>query len=99
MRFQQILLWTFISAVTVVAANADGDNKMHVNIDEVRVIEDLRPIDGITSSGQPDAEAFEIVAGVSSGTNKRHFFDFRQQPGERFIGLRAQALHHVDRHH
>ena len=62
MRFRQILLWTVISAVTVVAANADGDNKMHVNIDEVRVIEDLRPIDGITSSGQPDAEAFEIVA-------------------------------------
>jgi uncharacterized protein (TIGR01244 family) len=35
---------------------------IHIDIDEVRMSEDLRPIDGITSSGQPDASAFEIVA-------------------------------------
>ena len=62
MSIRQILLCTFLSAVTVVAVNADGDNMIHIDIDEVRMIEDLRPIDGITSSGQPDAKAFAIVA-------------------------------------
>ena len=63
MRIRQTLLCVYLSAVSVVVS-AEGDNKViHVNIDGVRVIEDLRPIDGITSSGQPDAEAFEIVAG------------------------------------
>ncbi len=62
MSIRQILLCTFLSAVTVVAVSADGDNMIHIDIDEVLMIEDLRPIDGITSSGQPDASAFEIVA-------------------------------------
>ncbi len=62
MSIWQILLATFLSAVIVVAVNADGGNMIHIDIDEVLVIEDLRPIDGITSSGQPDASAFEIVA-------------------------------------
>jgi len=62
MRISQILLFTVLSTVTVVV-NAEGDNKMiHVNIGDVRAIEDLQPIDGITSSGQPDAKEFEIVA-------------------------------------
>ena len=62
MSIRQILLCAFLSAVTVVAVHADGDNMIHIDIDEVRMSEDLRPIDGITSSGQPDATAFEIVA-------------------------------------
>ena len=62
MSIRQILLCTFLSAVTVVAVNADGDNMIHIDIDEVIKVEDLRPIDGITSSGQPDAKAFAIVA-------------------------------------
>ena len=62
MRIRQILLCTFLSAVTVVAVNADGDNMIHVDIDEVIKVEDLQPIDGITSSGQPNASEFEIVA-------------------------------------
>jgi uncharacterized protein (TIGR01244 family) len=41
---------------------ADEGNMIHVDIDEVHMIEDLQPIDGITSSGQPNASAFEIVA-------------------------------------
>lgn len=62
MRISQILLFTVLSTVTVVV-NAEGDNKMiHVNIGDVRAIEDLQPIDGITSSGQPDAEVLEVVA-------------------------------------
>jgi len=35
---------------------------IHVDIDEVLMIEDLQPIGGIKSSGQPNAIAFEIVA-------------------------------------
>ncbi len=62
MSIRQILLCTFLSAVTVVAVNADGNNMIHIDIDDVLVIGDLRPTDGITSSGQPDASAFEIVA-------------------------------------
>jgi uncharacterized protein (TIGR01244 family) len=62
MRISQILLFTVLSTVTVVV-NAEGDNKMiHVNINEVQATGDLQPIDGITSSGQPDANEFEIVA-------------------------------------
>ena len=62
MRISQILLCTVLSTVTVVV-NAEGDNKMiHVNINEVQATGDLQPIDGITSSGQPDAKEFEIVA-------------------------------------
>ena len=62
MSIRQILLCTFLSTVTVVAVNADGNSMIHIDIDEVLVIGDLRPTDGITSSGQPDASAFEIVA-------------------------------------
>ena len=62
MSIRQFLLCTFLSAVTVVAVHADGDNMIHIDIDEVLMSEDLRPIDGITSSGQPDASTFEIVA-------------------------------------
>jgi len=62
MSIRQILLCAFLSAVTVVAVHADGDNMIHIDIDEVQMSEDLRPIDGITSSGQPDASAFEVVA-------------------------------------
>jgi len=62
MRISQILLCTVLSTVAVVV-NAEGDNKMiHVNINEVQATGDLKPIDGITSSGQPDAKEFEIVA-------------------------------------
>jgi len=62
MSIRQILLCTFLSAVTVVAVYADGNNMIHVDIDEVIKVEDLQPIDEITSSGQPDAKAFAIVA-------------------------------------
>ncbi len=62
MSIRQFLMCTFLSAVTVVAVNADGDKMIHVDIDEVLLIGDLQPIDGITSSGQPDASAFGIVA-------------------------------------
>ena len=62
MIIRQICLCTFLSAVTVVAVMADEGNMIHVDIDEVLMIEDLQPIDGITSSGQPSASAFEIVA-------------------------------------
>jgi uncharacterized protein (TIGR01244 family) len=41
---------------------ADEDRMIHVDINEVLMIEDLQPIDGITSSGQPNPSAFEIVA-------------------------------------
>jgi len=41
---------------------ADEDRMIHVDINDVLMIEDLQPIDGITSSGQPNASAFEIVA-------------------------------------
>ena len=62
MRIPQILLFTILSTATVLV-NAEGNHKMiHVNIGDVRAIEDLQPIDGITSSGQPDAEALEVVA-------------------------------------
>jgi len=62
MSIRQFLLGTFLIAVTVVAVSANGDKMIHVNIDEVLLIGDLQPIDGITSSGQPDASAFAIVA-------------------------------------
>ena len=61
MSIRQFLLCTFLCAATVVAVSAD-DNRIHVDIDKVKMIEDLRPIDGITSSAQPDASEFEIVA-------------------------------------
>ncbi len=62
MIIRQFCLCTFLSAVTVATVMADEGNMIHVDIDEVHMIEDLQPIDGITSSGQPNASAFEIVA-------------------------------------
>ena len=41
---------------------ADDNDKIHVAIGDVRASSDLRPVDGITSSGQPDATAFSIIA-------------------------------------
>ena len=62
MNIQQICLCTILSAVTVATVIADEDNMIYVDIDDVLIIGDLQPTDGITSSGQPNASAFEIVA-------------------------------------
>ena len=43
-------------------ALADGTGSIHVDIAAIETSNDLQPIDGITSSGQPDSEEFELVA-------------------------------------
>ena len=56
-------LFCFLMSVSVVtAATADDKNTIHVAIGDVRASSDLRPVDGITSSGQPDTTAFAVVA-------------------------------------
>lgn len=47
-----------MSAATV----AEDDAVVHVDIDSVAASSELAPVDGIRSSGQPDEEAFSLVA-------------------------------------
>ncbi len=48
--------------VFTVAAHAEEGPMIHVNIDSVIAEGSVEPVDGITSSGQPDSAAFEIFA-------------------------------------
>jgi len=41
---------------------AEDQERMHVDIDQVTSSEDIRPVDGLTSSGQPDADEFALFA-------------------------------------
>jgi len=41
---------------------ADDDGQIHVDIQAVTVSSDLRPVDGVTSAGQPNAEQLALAA-------------------------------------
>ena len=62
MTFRQTLVCCLMSVLAMTATIADDKNTIHVAIGDVRASSDLRPVDGITSSGQPDAMAFAIIA-------------------------------------
>jgi len=52
-----------IAAVFVgLATQAEDVARIHVDISKVKVSADLQPVDGITSSGQPNADQFALVA-------------------------------------
>ena len=54
------LLAILLLAVT---ANADdGEQRVHVNLDDVVAAGEVKPVNGITSSGQPDKAALEVFA-------------------------------------
>jgi uncharacterized protein (TIGR01244 family) len=56
-----ILLFAF-------SANADeGERRIHVDLDDVIAAGKVEPVDGITSSGQPDAAALEVFADSGYG--------------------------------
>jgi uncharacterized protein (TIGR01244 family) len=46
----------------VPAVAAEDNMTIHVNINAVTTTDDLRPVDGLTSAGQPDEHQFELVA-------------------------------------
>jgi uncharacterized protein (TIGR01244 family) len=41
---------------------ADDTQTIHINIDKLETSDDLKPVDGITSAGQPDAEQLALFA-------------------------------------
>ena len=56
-----VLLLTF-------TANAnEGEQSIHVDLDDVIAAGKVEPVDGITSSGQPDAAALEVFANSGYG--------------------------------
>lgn len=55
---------TFVGALLVSAVAAEGTMEIYVDIDTVTQSSDLRPVGGLTSSGQPNASQFELIAGA-----------------------------------
>lgn len=51
-----------VVALVTSVLNAEETMPVHVDIDTVTQGSDLRPVDGITSAGQPDAAQFRAVA-------------------------------------
>jgi len=52
-----------VCALTLSAASfAEEGTMVHVDIDSVSTSAELAPVDGIRSSGQPDEEAFSLIA-------------------------------------
>ncbi len=60
MKTIQLLLCTILFSAT--AALADDMANVHVDLESVASAEDLSPADGLTSSGQPDAEQLAVFA-------------------------------------
>ena len=56
--FLSVIAAVFIGLATL----AEDVAKIHVDISSVKLSADLQPIDGITSSGQPNADQFALVA-------------------------------------
>ena len=44
------------------ATVADDMQDIHIDIGQVESSDDLKPVDGLTSSGQPDADEFALFA-------------------------------------
>ncbi len=59
---RNLLLCYLMSIVFTSPANAAEAPKIHVKLDSVITAGDVRPVDGITSSGQPDIAALEVFA-------------------------------------
>ncbi len=55
-----LLVVSFLILSGVVVAEDQG--RVHVDIGQVTSSEDIRPVDGLTSSGQPDADEFALFA-------------------------------------
>lgn len=62
MMIKNLLLCYLMSIVFTLPANAAEAPKIHVHINSVITAGDVRPVDGITSSGQPDIAALEVFA-------------------------------------
>lgn len=60
MRSFRIVLFAAVLIYTTVAADEVAD--IHVNLASVATSEDLKPVDDLTSSGQPDAEKLALFA-------------------------------------
>ena len=58
-RFVRLIAAASILGATFAMAEED---RIHVDINAVTASSDLQPVDGITSSGQPDADGFKHVA-------------------------------------
>jgi uncharacterized protein (TIGR01244 family) len=63
MNFRWNLIWLLTGLVVMSSEGlADGSARIHVDIATVTESNDLRPVDGITSAGQPNAEQFALAA-------------------------------------
>ena len=62
MRLSRNFLCIAAAVLVVSTACAEDAAKIHVDISAVKVSGDLLPVDGITSSGQPDAAQFALLA-------------------------------------
>lgn len=60
MNAKVLLIVSFLVLAGVVVA--EDQERIHVDIDQVTNSEDIRPVDGLTSSGQPDANEFALFA-------------------------------------
>ncbi len=59
---QKLRVFILVTLVVFAAAGADDMAEMHVDLASVESSQGLRPVDGITSAGQPDAEQLAIFA-------------------------------------
>ena len=64
MTRQLLLLFVGILGLSLFAGNqvAAEEPSVHVNIDELQSSADIVPVDGLTSTGQPDAEQLALFA-------------------------------------
>lgn len=61
MVFTRLLVILGLTVFSV-AASADEQQRIHLDVDKLQNSEQLQPVDGITSTGQPDADDLALVA-------------------------------------
>jgi uncharacterized protein (TIGR01244 family) len=64
MRYLSLLA---VLLLTLTANANEGEQSIHVDLDDVIAAGKVEPVDGITSSGQPDAAALEVFANSGYG--------------------------------
>lgn len=57
-----LILVLFATVLMAVTAMADELAEIHVDLKSIEFSQDLHPVDGLTSSGQPNAEQLALVA-------------------------------------
>ena len=58
----RILLSALLALFWVSAVAAEESMRIHVDINAITSTEDLQPVDGLTSAGQPNRQQFELIA-------------------------------------